>query len=224
MVINSPETVAAVEFMTKLYKETMTPEVFSWNAASNNQGLVAGQMSYILNSISAWRTAQGENPSVADDISFVKALKGPSKALVAQHVMYNWIVPSYSPNVDAAKEFLLHYTANLPSATYHSKLYDFPAFANSVPELDGWLDKDPFGANPPDKLAVLKDATNWCTNIGHPGPASPAIGEVLYTFVIPNMYAKAARGELSPQQSVAEAEKRINSIFANWRSRGLVAG
>ncbi|HWI00627.1 MAG TPA: extracellular solute-binding protein [Propionibacteriaceae bacterium] len=224
VVLNSPETVAAVEFMTKLYKETMTPEVFSWNAASNNQGLVAGQMSYILNSISAWRTAQGENPSVADDISFVKALKGPQNALVAQHVMYNWIVPSFSPNVDAAKEFLLHYTANLPSATYHSKLYDFPAFADAVPDLDGWLDKDPFGANPPDKLAVLKDAIDWCTNIGHPGPASPAIGEVLYTFVIPNMYAKAARGELSPQQSVAEAEKQINSIFQNWRSRGLVAG
>src|SRR4029450_8025911 len=36
VVINSPETVAAVEFMTRLYKETMTPEVFSWNAASNN--------------------------------------------------------------------------------------------------------------------------------------------------------------------------------------------
>jgi ABC-type glycerol-3-phosphate transport system substrate-binding protein len=224
VVINSPETVAAVEFMTKLYKETMTPEVFSWNAASNNQGLIAGQMSYILNSISAWRTAQGENPSVADDIFFVKALKGPKTALVAQHVMYNWIVPSFSPNVDAAKEFLLHYTANLPSVTYHSKLYDFPAFPDAVPELDGWLTKDPFGANPPDKLAVLKDSLDWCTNIGHPGPASPAIGEALYTFVIPNMYARAARGELSPQQSVAAAEKQINAIFRNWRDRGLVAG
>jgi ABC-type glycerol-3-phosphate transport system substrate-binding protein len=224
VVINSPETVAAVEFMTRLYKETMTPEVFSWNAASNNQGLVAGQMSYILNSISAWRTAQADNPPVADDIGFVKALQGPKTGLVAQHVMYNWIVPSFSPNVDAAKEFLLHYTANLPSVTYHSKLYDFPAFPDAVPELDGWLDKDPFGANPPDKLAVLKDSLDWCTNIGHPGPASPAIGEVLYTFIIPNMYAKAARGELSPQQSVAQAEKQINAIFQNWRSRGLVAG
>ena len=36
----------------------MTPEVFSWTAASNNQLLVAGQASYILNSISAYRTAQ----------------------------------------------------------------------------------------------------------------------------------------------------------------------
>ena len=224
VVINSPETVAAVEFMTRLYKETMTPEVFSWNAASNNQGLIAGQMSYILNSISAWRTAQAENPPVADDIFFLKALKGPQTALVAQHVMYNWIVPSFASNVDAAKEFLLHYTANLPSVTYQSKLYDFPAFPDLVPDLDSWLSKDPFGANPPDKLSVLKDALNWCTNIGHPGPASPAIGEVLYTFVIPNMYAKAAREELSPKQAVAAAEKQINTIFQNWRSRGLVAG
>jgi ABC-type glycerol-3-phosphate transport system substrate-binding protein len=224
VVINSPETVAAVEFMTRLYNETMTPEVFSWNAASNNQGLVAGQMSYILNSISAWRTAQAQNPPVADDVYFVKALKGPETALVAQHVMYNWIVPSFATNADAAKEFLLHYTANLPSVTYHSQLYDFPAFPDLVPQLDGWLNKDPFGANPPDKLAVLSDALDWCTNIGHPGPCSPAIGEVLYTFVIPNMYAKAARGELSPQQSVAEAEQQINNIFQNWRSRGLVAG
>ncbi len=55
--INSPETVAAVDFMTKLYRDAMTPEIFSWNAASNNQGLVAGKLSYIVNSISAYRTA-----------------------------------------------------------------------------------------------------------------------------------------------------------------------
>jgi ABC-type glycerol-3-phosphate transport system substrate-binding protein len=222
--INSPETVAAVEFMTRLYRDTMTPEVFSWNAASNNQGLVAGQMSYILNSISAWRTAQAQNPPVADDIFFVPALKGPGTALVAQHVMYNWIVPSFATNVDAAKEFLLHYAANLPSVTYHSQLYDFPSFPDTVPQLDSWLDKDPFGANPPDKLAVLKNALDWSTNIGHPGPASPAIGEVFSTFVIPNMYARAARGEQTPEQSVAEAEQQINAIFQNWRARGLVAG
>ena len=105
--------------------------------------------------------------------------------------------------------------------TFNSKLYDFPAFANAVPDLDGWLAKDPFGANPPDKLAVLKDATKWCTNIGHPGPASPAIGEVIDTFIIPNMYAKAARGELTPQQSVAEAEKQIK---ADLRRTGVRAG
>ena len=43
VVLNSPETVAAVEFMKTMYEQAMTPEVFSWNAASNNQGLIAGK-------------------------------------------------------------------------------------------------------------------------------------------------------------------------------------
>jgi ABC-type glycerol-3-phosphate transport system substrate-binding protein len=223
VVINSPETVAAVEFMQRLFKDTMTNEVFSWNPASNNQGLIAGQMSYILNSISAWRTAQEANPEVADDIYFTPALKGPKAALAAQHVMYNWIVPSHARNVDAAKEFLLHYTANWGSATYHSKLYDLPAFPKLVPQLNSWLDKDPFGAQPANKLSVLKNAIEWSTNIGHPGPANTAEGEVFATFVIPNMFAKAARGE-SPQQAVADAERQIKPIFDKWRKRGLVGG
>ena len=224
VVINSDETVAAVEFMTKLFKQAMTDEVFSWNAASNNQGLFAGKLSYILNSISAWRTAQGANPDVANDVGFVPALRGPADARAAQHVLYNWIIPKHAANADAAKEFLLYYTENFASATWHSKLYDFPAFAERVPQLDGWLAKDPYGANPADKLAFLKDATSWSTNIGYPGPSNTAIGEVFGTFVIPNMFASAARGEASPKEAVAQAETQIKPIFEKWRKRGLVGG
>jgi ABC-type glycerol-3-phosphate transport system substrate-binding protein len=224
VVINSDETVAAVEFMTRLFKESMTDEVFSWNAASNNQGLIAGKLSYILNSISAWRTAQSASPEVADDVGFVPALRGPADARAAQHVLYNWIVPKHAGNADAAKEFLLHYTENFASATWHSKLYDFPAFAERVPQLDGWLASDPFGAKPADKLAFLKDATDWSTNIGYPGPSNTAIGEVFGTFVIPNMFASAARGGVTPKQAVTRAEAQIKPIFEKWRARGLVGG
>ena len=93
-----------------------------------------------------------------------------------------------------------------------------------MPQLDGWLAKDPFGAKPADKLAFLKDATDWSTNIGHPGPANTAIGEVFGTFVIPNMFASAARGEATPKEAVAEAEAQIKPIFEKWRKRGLVGG
>ncbi len=222
--INSPETVEAVEFMMRLFEGAMTEEVFAWNAASNNQGLVAGELSYILNSISAYRTAQEANPEVAEDIYFSSALEGPAAALVGQHVMYNWIVPEHSPNVDAAKEFLLHYTENLEAAAWHSQLYDFPAFAERVPELDTWLGDDPFGSQPADKLSVLTTAVDWCTNVGHPGYASPAIGEVFNTFIIPNMLGRAVQGDQSPQESVAQAEQEITQIFDNWRAQGLIGG
>jgi len=224
VVINSPETVAAVEFMTKLFKQTMTNEVFSWNAASNNQGLVAGKLSYVVNSISAYRTAQGTNPDVAEDTLFVPALRGPKGAHAAQHVLYNWIVPKHAANPDAAKEFLLHYTANFASATYASKLYDFCAWDKLTPKRADWLANDPFGSKPADKLKVLTNAVEWSSNIGYPGPSNTAVGEVFNTFIIPNMFARAARGEVSPQQAVADAEKQINPIFAKWRAQGLVAG
>ncbi len=211
--------------MKELFENAMTPEVFAWNAASNNQGLIAGELSYILNSISAWRTAQETDPAIADDVFFTPALRGPATAIAAQHVLYNWLVPDFEGvNVDAAKEFLLHYTENLASVTWHSKLYDFPAFTSRVPELNGWLDNDPFGANPADKLSVLKTSTDWATNIGHPGPANPAIGQIFGEAIIPVMFAEAAQGNKTPAEAVADATAQIEAIFEDWRGRGLVGG
>lgn len=221
--INSDATVAAVEHMKELFERAMTDEVFAWNAASNNEGLIAGELSYILNSISAFRSAQDARPDIAEDVLFVPALSGPADQWAAQHVMYNWLIPEHANNVDAAKEFLLHYTDNLPAVTWNSKLYDFPAF-DIVPELDGWLDDDPFGSDPPDKLAVLKDAVDWSTNIGHPGPANPAIGQVFGEFILPDMLGRAARGDVSPQQAVEDAEEQITAIFEEWRREGLIGG
>ena len=225
VVINSPETIAAVDFMAKLFKATMTDEVFGWDAASNNQGLIAGNLSYILNSISAYRSAQGANPQVADDIFFTAPLKGPNgKQIASEHAILVYVIPTYAKNVDAAKEFLLHLTANYSQATNNSRLYDLPSFPDTVKERDMWLDTDPFGSKPANKLAVLKDAEKWSVNIGYPGPANAAEGEVFNTFVLPQMMAKAARGQLSAKDAVAEAEGRIKTIFQQWRDRKLVGG
>ncbi|MBW3665014.1 MAG: extracellular solute-binding protein [Actinobacteria bacterium] len=226
VVLNSPETIDAVDYMRRLFEGAMTEEVFAWTAASNNQGLIAGQLSYILNSISAYRTAQKDVPETAQDVHFVPALEGPAAALAAQHVMYNWIVPEFSANVDNAKEFLLHYTANFESATFESELYDFPAFADLVPELNDWLAEDPFAleGEATDKLVVLQDSLDWTANVGHRGPASAAIGEVFGTFIVPNMMASAARGEQTPQEAVEAAAGQVEAVFEKWRAEGLVGG
>jgi maltose-binding protein MalE len=226
VVINSPEVIDAVDYMAKLFKQAMTDEIFSWTAASNNQGLIAGRLSYILNSISAYRSAQTSNPDVANDIFFVPALKGPSgKALAGEHVVRSYIVPKYSKNADTAKQFMLFLADHSEDVTNNSKLYDFPAFKNAQAwsKLPGWLDNDPFKSQPANKLALLKDAQSWSTNIGYPGPASAAIGEVFTTFVVPNMMAAAAKGTPS-KEAVAKAETQVKAIFRKWRKQGLVGG
>jgi ABC-type glycerol-3-phosphate transport system substrate-binding protein len=223
--LNSPEVVDAVTYMASLYKQAMTNEIFSWTAASNNQGLVAGQLSYILNSISAYRLAQTTTQAVANDIFFVPALKGPSgKGLASQHVVRSYLVPKWASNVDKIKQFLLDQVGAAHSAVYNSELYDFSAFSNSpaASAMSGWLQNDPFGSHPANKLALLANAEQWTTNVGHPGAANAAIGEVFTTNVLPTMMANAAQGKMTPKAAVESAAKQCESIFSKWRAKGLV--
>jgi multiple sugar transport system substrate-binding protein len=227
VVINSPEVIEAVEYTVDLYNSTMTEEVFSWNAASNNQGLIAGELSYILNSISAYRSLQKIDAAAADNIGFVPALAGPrGDQHASAHLWYIYVIPNYveigSPEYQAAEEFLMHLTANYNQATYNSELYNFPAFESTVPQLEGWVTNDPFGSNPSDKLTVLLTAEDWVTYLGWPGPSNPAVAEVYATNIIPTMMGQAALGEVTPEEAVAEAEAQINEIFDKWRERGLV--
>ncbi len=226
--INSPESVAAVDYMAKLFDQAMTPEVFGWTAASNNQLLIAGRASYILNSISAYRTAQTAQPDVAKDIFLTPALKGPGGIGLANgHAVINYMIPKSSKFPDTAKEFLLFLIDHYDQAVNQSQLYHFPAWKSTAPKLfeeGGWLDADPYGSVPNDKLKVLKDAESWTTNLGHPGPANAIMGEVFGTFVLPNMFARAARKEMKPAEAVAWAESQIKPIADKWRKAGLVGG
>lgn len=230
IVINSPENAEALAYMADLFDGAMTAEVFGWNAASNNQLMVAGQASYILNSISAYRTAQVQLPDVAEDIFFTTPLVGPAgpdRALAHGHAVFTSMIPTYSPNIDTAKEFLLHLVANYEAAAYESELYNFPAFPETVTNLvtdGGMLDEDPFGSVPADKLNVLKTAEAWTVNLGWPGPANAAIGEIFGLPTLPNMMAKAARRESTPEEALQEAEAEMMPIFETWRSQGLMGG
>ena len=240
---NLDRALAAVNYMVSLYKAAMTPEVFAWGAASNNQTLLAGRSSYILNSISAYRSAQEDVPDIAKDVYFTPALKGPrGTGWVNAHVIYNYVVPKYSANIDTAKQFILDLTANYDQVMYNSKLYDSPSFfgvpvpggdrgyagvsgASTVQDLsNAWFDNDPFklDGEADGKLSVFKNALEWTTNVGHPGYTSPAVAEIYNTFVIPNMMARAVRGDETPEASIKRAATEARAVFDSWRKRGLV--
>src|SRR3546814_17488272 len=69
--------VEAVKYLVDLYHKTMTPAVFAWHAASNNQDLLAGKASYIVNSLSASCSAQPSNPHIPQAVVFPGPTAGP---------------------------------------------------------------------------------------------------------------------------------------------------
>ena len=85
--LNSRETVAALEFVRALYRETETAEVFTWDPSSNNRAMLAGRASFIQNAISVTRTAEKENPDIARKIGLCQALRGPVRRIASEHLM-----------------------------------------------------------------------------------------------------------------------------------------
>jgi len=214
--INSKHTVEALKFMRSLYKDTETAEVFTWDPSSNNRGILSGKLSYVQNAISVTRTAEKDNPDMSAKIQLTRALKGPVRRIASEHVMSCYVIWKFAENGEGAKKFLLDYMDNFEAAFKASEFYNFPCFAKTVPNLKELIGKDP-KANPPDKYAVLGDVLTWATNVGYPGYATAGVDEVFNTFVLPTMFAKAARDEMKPEEAAAAAEKEIKRIFDKWK-------
>jgi multiple sugar transport system substrate-binding protein len=212
----SKHTIEAVKYMRDLYKQTETGEVFSWDPSSNNRGILSGKLSYVQNAISVTRAAEKDNPEMSKQIQLRPALKGPVRRIAAEHVMDCYVVWNFAENKEGAKQFLVDLIDSFETAFKASEFYNFPSFPSTVPNIKTLLSNDP-KAVPPDKYAVLGDALSWSTNIGYPGYATAAIDEVFNTFVIPTMFAKAARDEMTPEAAVKAADAEVRRIFAKWK-------
>ena len=223
--LNSEETVAAVKYLAELHRRAMTDEVFGWGPPSNNQALIAGDASFILNPSSAYRSLQKVDEAAAAGIGLSGALAGPAGAFVGTNVLTH-VIPEFVEGAEweAAQQFLLDYLASYDDVVWHSELYNLPCYPDSATELDAWLAEDPFASQPPDKFSFLANVSEWSAQLGYPGAANPAISQVYAENILPKMVARVALGELSAEESVARTHERIETIFAAWRARGLVGG
>jgi len=214
-VLQSRETVEALRFVRALYKETMTPEVFTWDPASNNRMMLAGRASFVCNAISVTRTGEKENPELAKKIGLVPALAGPVRRIAAEHVMDCYVIWKFAENIDGAKQFLVDLVDHFAEVFSKSEFYNFPCYPTTVPNIAEVLAKDPAG-DPPGKYSALSGVLDWATNVGYPGYATAAIDEVFNTFVIPTMFARVARGEVEPEAAVGAAQQDVERIFKKW--------
>ena len=217
IVLNSKEAVEAVKYVAALYKEAMTSDVLSWNDASNNQYIDSGVGSYIVNPISAYRTAQKLNKQLADDIFVIEPPKGPVKQIMGAASEFYGIW-KFAKNKETAIEFLKYYADNWPEAFKASEGYNNPCFANLVPKPMPILSNDST-STPTDKLSILQDSDKWSAIPGYPGPATPAMDEIYYTFIINDMMAKTATDQLSAVDSVKWGTQQCEIIMKKWADK-----
>ncbi len=221
VVLNSKETLEAIKFVKAMFKECMTPEVFTWDASANNRFMLSGKGSLALNAISITRTAEKIDPEMEKKIWLAKAPKGPVRRIGLEHVMNVYVIWKFAENIEGAKKFLVDYVSNFKTAFLASEYYNFPCFAKTVPDLKKLVAHDK-KAQPPDKYKFLANVLDWATNVGYPGYANAAIDEIFSTWVISTMFGRAASGHLSPEAALKAADKKVQAVFKKWRTRGLL--
>ncbi|MDQ3945842.1 MAG: extracellular solute-binding protein [Actinomycetota bacterium] len=220
LTINTPATVEAVKLGTALYRTGMTDDIFQWDGSANNRHLASGRGSLILNAISAIRAIESQDPDLAAKIALLPTPDGPS-GRHAPYVVNVYVIWKFAENPEAAKQFLVDLALASQESVVRSDLYNLPSYPGAVPDL-GALASGDQKARPPGKYAIVGEAESWSTNVGYPGYANAAMDEVFNQFLVPRMFAAAARGEISAEDAVKAAETEMKPIFDKWKEQGKI--
>jgi len=205
---NSKEVREGLKYFRALYKEAMTPEVLSWDDASNNRLLASGRGSWIHNPISAYRTIEGQNKELADKIHISLSPKGPAGRLsFANCLAYG--VTKFSKNQDVAKTFLESLTDSFKDAFRASTGYNTPFLKGYAKGPLPIISEDP-------KLKVLEKSPEYHYTQGYPGPVTAASDEVYQQFVMIDACAQFCTDKMDLEQTVKWAEEKIKGIYAKF--------
>jgi multiple sugar transport system substrate-binding protein len=220
LTVNSPATIEAVRMGTEIFRGGTTEEVFAWDGSANNRALASGRASLILNAISAMRAIETQDSALASKIQLLALPKGP-RGRLGPYVVGTYVIWKFARNAEAAKQFLVDLALNYREAFIRSDFYNLPSFPETIKDLPQLVASDA-RADPPGKYTLLAQATDWTTNLGHPGYTNAAVDEVFNQYLVPRMFAAAARGEMSAEEAVRSAEAQMKPIFEKWRERGKI--
>src|SRR5213594_1137513 len=179
ILIDSKETRVALRFAKALFDEGMTPEVFSWDDASDNRYLASGVGCWIHDAISAYRTTEDTNPKVFKETYVLPEAAGPGGTWHGGEPNV-WAIWKFSKNIPAAKEFIIAVANSQKEAMGASRGYNMPFLRRRY-------DKPMPGLGQDAKLSTLQEQDKITAFFGHPGPMTPAAQEVLTTFIVPDM-------------------------------------
>ena len=209
VVINSPETIKALEYAAELYK-TFVPGTLSWLDPSNNKAFLDSQLSWTINGISIYYAAKNsDDPKIkalAEDINHAVLPVGPVGHPTELHLTVPAMVFAYTKYPNAAKDyirFMLEREQYMPWQEASIGYFSQPLRA---------YEKSPIWTADP-KHTPYRDLMVNMLWPGYAGSLGYASAGVMADFVMANMVAQAASGDKSPADAAAEAQKRAERYY-----------
>lgn len=211
---DSPETVAAVEWLAEtytneMYADMLPPGILSWGDISNNEAYLAGTIGYTHNAFSVYAQSKRDEVPFFEDTILLRAPLGPNG--IRQDAGTNsWLtIFKGAPNIDDAKQLALDLLdpANfVPMSSLGGGLF-MPAYEDLW--TDELLEVD---RNFPTLKEIISIEDPF---IGASWPAEPnaAIDAIRANGIVEQMVANVTSGRMEPQEAVTEAHNQIVNIF-----------
>jgi multiple sugar transport system substrate-binding protein len=220
--INTPETIAAVEWLVDTYtnpqwEPMMPPGVLSWTDPTNNESYLGGKVAYTQNAGTVYANAVVNDNPVAPVTVYDVPKGGPVLESFNGLGGMNWLKITNGKNPAAADEMLRHFfTEEVLRQVYLAA----PAYA--VPGYESmweWTEVTDYPVAVAQKTAAL-DPLGW-NGIAYPGPSTAQMGAIDSSNVHTDMVASVLTGQASAADAVAQAEERAIQIFQEFGAPGV---
>ncbi len=212
--LNSKETIESVKFAVPFWKECFDEGALSWDDAGNNRAFLADTISSTSNAASIYLLARSKPDTyltetgtpICKDIFHAPLPKGPAGQF-SYHVPFSNIIPAYTSNQKAAKDFLRWFQSKPIYEQWFTSQQGFSVGATKIWEQDPLWKIDPV-------VAPFRTAAESGRFAGYAGPSGRAAAETISKFIIVDMYTKAVQG-MAPEDAVKQAHAELVQIYAS---------
>lgn len=209
VVINSPETLAALEYAKQLYA-TFIPGTLSWQDPSNNKAFLAGEISLTNNGISIYTVAKNSKDeaqlAIAKDMDHANFPVGPVGRPTEFHLMLQAYAFKYSKYPNAVKEYLRFMWEKEQYEPWQAASNGYVTQPLAAYESNPVWTADP--KNTPFRN-VLKNALDN----GYSGALGAASAATIGDFVLVDMVAEAATGGRTAKEAAERAAERAKRYY-----------
>lgn len=203
IVFNSPETVKSLKYVVDLYRDGLVdPTVLGWDDSTNNQAMLSGRIAFTFNGFSIKMAAEQDFPDLNPKLG-VAVYPGGPHGRYAFPFTVSYVIRKDTKNPDLAKKLVAY--------LYEPKNYQYvleKTLGATGLSLKG-LATLPFWTQKPDWKANM-DAVATAKLIA---PPSAATAEAHNGYVIVDMIADVLVKDMTPEQAVERAAKRLEEIY-----------
>ena len=210
VVINSKETIAALEYAKELY-QTFVPGTLAWLDPSNNKAFLSGEISLTRNGISIYYTAKNsadpKMKEIAADTVHAYHPAGPfGKPAKVSGLMFPAFIYKYSKYPNAAKEYLRFMMEKEQYEAWQAACIGFVSHPLRAYEANPIWTADP-------QHIFFRDTVKNMRHYGYAGKLGKESAAALADFVVVDMFAEACVGQQTPKEAAQRAETRARRLY-----------